>query len=139
MFNITDATIDDLPEMMKHAEVFVKFYGMEWHKPSVKALLVKLINNGVVKLARKDGVFVGSIGGIVLSNPWNTPQKVLQEMFWWVAEEYRGSSAGLRLLHAFEGSFDGPKVMNLLPQTPVKKDMLAKLGYSLKEYSFVKE
>jgi hypothetical protein len=139
MFKITDATLDDLPKMMEHAKVFVEFYGMEWHKPSVKALLVKLINNGVVKLAKVGGQVVGGIGGIVLANPWNTQQKLLQEMFWWVAEEYRGTSAGLRLLHAFENSFEGTKVLSVLPQTPIKNDMLTKLGYSIKEYSFVKE
>jgi RimJ/RimL family protein N-acetyltransferase len=139
MFKICDATLDDLPEMMEHAKVFVEFYGMEWHEPSVNALLIKLINNGVVKVALADGKVVGGIGGIVVPNPWNTQHKLMQELFWWVAEEFRGTSVGLRLLHAFENSFEGTKVLSVLPQTPIKKDMLTKLGYSIKEYSFVKE
>jgi hypothetical protein len=138
MYNIRNATLDDLPVMLDHAQVFIKFYGLEWHKPSVEALLINLISNGVVKIAFDNGVFMGAIGGIVVPNPWNVTQQVLQEMFWWVAEAYRGGSVGIRLLSSFENSFEGIKVLSVLPQTPIKNGMLFKLGYSIKEYAFVK-
>lgn len=139
MYNIRNATLDDLPVMLIQAEVFIKFYGLEWHKPSVETLLTNLISNGIVKIAFDNGVFMGAIGGIVVHNPWNTTQQVLQEMFWWVAKAYRGGSVGIRLLNSFENSFEGIKVLSVLPQTPIKNDMLLKLGYSIKEYAFVKD
>lgn len=139
MYNIRNATLHDLPIMLEHAQVFVKFYGLDWHEPSVTVLLTKLISNGVVKIAFKKDICVGAIGGIIVSNPWNSTQQVLQEMFWWVTETYRGSSVGIRLLNSFENSFDGVKVLSVLPQTPIKNDMLFKLGYSIKEYAFIKD
>lgn len=139
MYNIRNATVNDLPIMLEQAKVFIKFYGLDWHEPSVATLLTTLINNGVVKIAFDKDTFVGAIGGIVVANPWNVTQQILQEMFWWVAEAYRGSSIGIRLLHSFENSFKGTVVLSILPQTPVKNDMLFKLGYSIKEYAFVKD
>jgi len=138
MYNIRNATVNDLPVMLEQAKVFTKFYGLEWHEPSVATLLTTLINTGVVKIAFNNDVVMGAIGGIIVTNPWNTTQQVLQEMFWWVAEDYRGTSIGIRLLHSFENSFKGTTVLSILPQTPVKNDMLFKLGYSVKEYAFVK-
>jgi hypothetical protein len=139
MFNIRKATPLDVNSMLIPAKKFVEFYGIEWHLPSVSNLLSKLITDGVVFLAFKDEQLVGGIGGIELSNPWNNTQHLLQEMFWWVNEDQRGSSVGLRLLRAFEEEATSTVVLSILPQTPVKKEMLSKLGYNLKELSYFKE
>jgi hypothetical protein len=139
MYNIVVATEDDLPVMLVAAKEFISFYGMEWDAPSVNTMLTYLVNEGVVFLAKKENVVVGGIGGQLVKNPWNQKQVLLQEMFWWVDKEHRGSSAGLRLLHAFEKSNSVPVVLSVLPQTPIKQNMLSKLGYSVKEYSLVKE
>lgn len=58
---------------------------------------------GIVIVAEHDsGELVGMIGGMVNSHWFNNSLLIGHDMFWWVAEYARGSSAGLKLLKAFE-------------------------------------
>jgi len=139
MYKIITADIGHIPDMIPAAKKFVEFYGMSWDEGSVQDLLYNLVTNGVVLLAEQENKIVGGIGGIVSTNPWNQNIKMLCEMFWWVDEDCRGGMLGIKLLKAFENSFNGPVVMSTLPQTPIKPDLLLKLGYKAKENVFVKE
>ena len=74
-------------------------------------------------------------------NIWNKHQPTYQELFWWVEEEYRGTTLGVRLLKVLEKQApEGvKKAISILPDSNLKDSTLEKLGYKKAEMAFVKE
>ena len=60
-----------------------------------------LLENGVIFVADDGADVVGMIAGISFTHPFSG-QVTAVEYAWWVEPEFRGSSAGGRLLKAFE-------------------------------------
>jgi len=56
---------------------------------------------GILIGAEQGGEIIGTIGGVMTPDP-NDGALVAQEMFWFVAKEYRKGSTGKRLIEAFE-------------------------------------
>ena len=83
---------------------------------------------------------VGFIGGYFVGHPFNPNVRYLSELFWWVDEDERGSSAGYRLLRAF---IDFGKqnadwlVFGLNEKTPVKEESILKLGFKFHESCYL--
>jgi len=101
-----------------------------------------VIENHVVFVAHGDGKLMGFISGYLIDHPYNPKIKTLNEQFWWVPEEYRGTGAGALLLKSFNDY--GKKVahwiiMALESNSPVKEDSLVKRGYRLHERSYLME
>lgn len=142
MFNIRRATFDDIEQLLVIAEKFVQHYGhFEYDASTTLSLLVNLIQNQYVLVAEEDGKVFGTIGATVVANMWNKNEILFQEMFWWVDEEYRSGSAGIRLLLAMHklAPIGAKKVLSVLPNTNFKDKTLAKLGYKLTEMAYAKE
>jgi GNAT superfamily N-acetyltransferase len=55
-----------------------------------------------VFVARDDAGVHGAIGGNVVPFWWNDTVRAASEQFWYVQPEYRGGTAGIKLLDAFE-------------------------------------
>jgi len=141
MFKLRNATIEDLPNCLVCAKKFVDFYGLCWNETSVMFNLTTLINSGVFVIAEVNNVIVAGIGGITIKNMWDSEQNFFQELFWWVDEEYRKGSLGIKLLKTLEDQT--PKgallVLSVLPKSNIKEETLSKLGYSLKELAYIKD
>ena len=135
------AELSDLPTCLEIAKKFVEFYGLEYHEPSVERMLTHILTNGVFILALDGSKIKGGAGALHAQNPWNQTELVYQEMFWWVEEEYRNTTVGIKLLLELEKLAPaGSKIiMSILPHSNFKHSTMEKLGYSLKELSYVKE
>jgi len=98
---------------------------------------------GIVLLLLFDDEPVGTIGGIVFSDPC-TGDIIAQETFWWVDEEHRGSpSAGLITIFESEAKRRGAQRVAMSAIVGLKHRALARFyggrGYRPLEHSFVKE
>lgn len=130
----------DLESCFTIAKKFVDFYGISYDETSVKAVLEKVVDEGVFIIAYVNDEVAGVIGGLFVHNPWNQEEILFQELFWWVEEKHRGGSLGIKLLFELENSVPtGTKlVMSTLPKSNVKDSTMLKLGYVLKEQAFMK-
>lgn len=86
---------------------------------------------------------MGFIAGAVAPHPYNPDLLMLSELFWWVAPEFRGGSAGARLLKHFivygiESDVDWI-VMTIENGTPIDPASLERAGFRLHERSYLME
>lgn len=142
MFNIRRATFEDLPQLLTIGEKFVHHYGQfEYDEGTVLSLLVTLVQNHYVLVADDNGKVFGTVGAMLVPNMWNKNNILFQEMFWWVDEEYRSGSAGIRLLLELHklAPVGAKKVLSVLPDTNFKDKTLAKLGYKVTEMAYAKD
>jgi RimJ/RimL family protein N-acetyltransferase len=121
------------------------FPGKYIDKENLAIKLRYLINNEIVFIARHDsGDFMGVICGIISEALWYPKEYELTELFWWVTEKYRGSSAALRLLKEFI-SFGKKRedinriIMSIETVSSINDNVYTKRGFTLKEKSFVME
>lgn len=56
---------------------------------------------GVALLSSRDDVVTGMLIGFIDQSIWEPNIRVLKEMAYWVKPEYRGSSAGYRLINKY--------------------------------------
>lgn len=141
------ATPEDLDWLVTELQNFAMFFGSKhsligdiqfWRDG-----LLNMIVSHVVFIAENeaDGR-VGLIAGYIVGHPFNPKIRLLSESFWWVAERYRMSRAGLMLLNAFvefgENHADWI-TMALETKSPVNEKCLTKRGFHLHERSFLKE
>jgi GNAT superfamily N-acetyltransferase len=109
MINIRPAEYRDLMEIITQGEAFYRYagldkYGLRFDQARFLRTLLEMMANkdAIMLVAEVDGVFAGTIAGIMA--PWflDTTQLTAGESWWWVLPEFRGSDAGKRLLEAFE-------------------------------------
>lgn len=62
---------------------------------------VLLIGGGIALVAESDDTIIGMILGIIEQNIWDPDKHLLRELVYWVEPEYRGTSAGYRLLKEY--------------------------------------
>jgi hypothetical protein len=148
LISVRPATADDIADIADMAVPFIAYsdYGpfVNPTKQDMEAVLLKMIDTGIVLGAFDEGKAVGVIVA-VMTHPWLSPStRVAAEMAWWVNEEYRGGRTAFLLLKAFEdwaksNQADVIALSDLVinGDTPIGK-MVAKLGYTLVERSHVK-
>jgi hypothetical protein len=68
----------------------------ETHVATVYAHIIA--GRGLALVAEKDGKLAGMLIGIVDSLVWDPDTRIMREIVYWVDQEYRGSTAGYRLL-----------------------------------------
>ena len=114
-------------------------------KASVYAMFNLCRSSGISFVAVDESLNpIGMLLAIVDGLWINKDVKVSQEVMWWVDEEYRNTSAGMRLIKEYEVACEASNVsyigMNLLSTSQERlKDWLARKGYEQMETSFVKE
>lgn len=103
---IRDANENDIPFMLEEGIKFLKLHPANLDKNYDSEHLIDLsynfINNHVVLIAEENEVSLGLIAGLISPNPFNPNYIGLQEFMWWVKEDYRNSSAAIKLYRAFE-------------------------------------
>ncbi len=144
--NVRNATTDDIPWLLDQLEQFAQFFGSSHSlfpsQDKAEETLQQIIANHPFVVAEQDESPVGFICGALLPHPYNADLIVLNEMFWWVAEEYRGSRAGLVLLNEFIAI--GRRhahwvVMTLEADSPINPETLYRRGFRPKETNYLLE
>lgn len=147
MITIRRAELTDSPWLLTQLKAFAQFFGSKHSLfPSDDAgildALHSLVETKVFLVAEANGKSVGFIAGLLQEHPYNPKITVLSELFWWVAPEHQGSSAGARLLQAFTdyGRLNAQWiVMTLETKSPVNPRSLEKRGFRHFESSYLLE
>lgn len=139
---IRPATIEDMPELHRMGRRFFEVSGYDRissYDPETMTISFQgLIDSGTLLT---DGAH-GMIGFLVFPLFFNKSDFVAQELFWWVDEDHRGGSLGVKLLKAAERTAKqyGAKSMIMLSINNLKDGKLDKLykrlGYSPQEQSY---
>lgn len=105
--------------------------------------MVGVIENHLIFVAESsEAGRLGLIAGLVVPHVFNPKIQVLQEILWWVSEEYRGSRAGLLLLNEFVdwGKRNVDWIMFTLEKhSPVSDRPLIKRGFRSMETAYLLE
>lgn len=141
MYKIERAVVADIPQYLVCAENFINYYGFTWNPDSVTKSIQTILDKGVFLAAKEGDKVIGVAAAMLLPNLWNVDEIIFQEMFWWVEEEHRTGSVGIRLLLELEKQApdDATVVISTLPKSNIKDETLRKLGYVVKETAYVKE
>lgn len=142
---IRRATHDDVPWLLRELRAFAGWNGLQLfgNEAHSEALVGQLIDTQFVAIATRSDERVGLIAGTVGPHPFNPERTMAMELWWWVTPEARGSSAGARLLDAFDdwANDSGADLVSftLEAESPVNPRTLERRGYRLMEYQFVRE
>lgn len=122
--------IVDLGELLHQESTY---RGIPYSRPKVAILMTKLIaEDGVVFVAKKDGVIVGGIAGGVTEH-WFSDEKVGFEYSFFLAKEARNGITAIRLIRAFASwcSLRGAKAMKMGITTGINAERTAEFYRSL--------
>lgn len=96
--------IDAIIEMLKHYREFAPIDVLKYADDEnyIRQMLTEIIAGmGFIILAIKDDVAIGMLIAAKIPNVWNQRVSQCSEIAYWVEPEYRGSSAGYRLISAY--------------------------------------
>lgn len=146
---IRRAKAKDIPWLAGELRAFDEFFPAERSlypgDGTVAYNLEQLMNRDdiVFLVATNEVQPIGFILGAKIAHFFNPAIVVLQELLWWVSPEFRGSSAGLRLLHEFVDIGKLEEVdwitCSLETGSPVNPNALERRGFRLLERSFLME
>lgn len=163
MITVRPAAPHDVDWLMEQLRSFDRFFGTTRSlfpdEEYARTQLRQLIGLGPFFVAdRRDGACngdderhghavcwpkrAGFIAGFVAPHFMNPDLRVLNELFWWVDESFRGSSAGARLLDAFlaHGREHADWIVfTLEAKSPVHPATLERKGFHLHERSYLLE
>ncbi|MBP6203361.1 MAG: GNAT family N-acetyltransferase [Azonexus sp.] len=106
MSTIRAATPDDIDTLVEMGREFFasapysRF--IAYDPDSIRDAVIGMVQFGCALVAEAGGQIVGFIVGHMAPTWFNRSQWVATEFAWWVAPDHRGSTAGVRLLQAFE-------------------------------------
>lgn len=81
-----------------NANPFKGLHQPEHNDTYANRLIDKIRKQGVALVAEQDGEIIGMLLAMINGDMWLPEVKTLREIAWWVDPEYRGSSAGGKLL-----------------------------------------
>lgn len=148
---IREATIDDVPELMRMTKNFYDNSHFpefaNYNKDTMIHLLIQMISDegAMMLVAEGDEGLVGTLAILIYPYYFNHEVFTAQELWWWVDEEVRGSSIGVKLLKESEKLLQeiGVSHFTMMSITSSSADkvnnMYEKMGYKLTEYSYIKE
>jgi N-acetylglutamate synthase-like GNAT family acetyltransferase len=103
-----------------------------------------LSGSGIIFLAEKDDVIIGMLIAAIIPNIWNPKARQCSEVAYWVNPEYRGGTAGYRLIQSYMSECDAMVkqgkiqfyTMTKMVNSPDLK--YSKFGFSKLEETWVK-
>jgi len=137
----------DVPWLLTQCRAFAEFFGSRHSLMpddiTATEKLTQLMDEDVgCFYVAENGQRLGFIAGVLSPHYFNPDLLQLTELLWWVSPEHRGSSAGARLLDAFDayGQVHAKWIVfSLEHQSPVNPKSLERRGYLLHERSYLKE
>lgn len=149
MYNIRKATVFDAEKLANLGEEFFAFSAFKdfvtYDVASAEQNILKLLTQGVVFVAEDGDEIVGSIIGILSPLWFNSHTTVATELAWFISEEHRKGTVGIRLYRAFEewGYSNGAQAIvmsDLVVEggTPAGQ-LFDKLGFTTIERSHIKK
>ena len=139
---IRDATLDDIPELLRMGREFYNVSGYSDLGEYNPDLLIKtieiLINSGTLLIT--DGGMIGWLNFPL----YMTGDIVSQELFWWVDEEKRSTGISKKLLKCAEekSKEQGAKAMMMLCLDRLDGDRVGKMyehfGYTPRETTYMR-
>lgn len=146
MITVRPAATADSPWILVQLRAFDQFFGSSRSlfpdDETANVALAALIAGHPFFVAVDANGPVGFIVGVIGPHMLNPTITVLSELFWWVAEEARGSRAGALLLHEFMAFGKANAdwiIMTLESDSPVHPNTLERRGFRLKERNFLLE
>lgn len=138
---IREATLLDLPEVLRMATLFTESIGIEPDKETITETLSMLIDSPQGALFVADGAFVAALAYPLFMNKRII---VVQELAWWVDPDTRSKGLGKKMLTALERwamAIGADRVMMIaLKDSPKHVDKFYKAsGYRPLEKTYVKE
>tara|TARA_R110001606_G_scaffold8060_1_gene35393 strand:- start:10192 stop:10644 length:453 start_codon:yes stop_codon:yes gene_type:complete len=95
---------DRIMEMMidfANSSPYKAHHNPQYNDRHVRTLLTHIMQNGVILVGEIEGELQGMLIGIVNSDPWLPEIKTMREIAWWVAEDYRMTTLGYKLLKKY--------------------------------------
>lgn len=147
MITIRRADSADLPWLLTQCRAFSQFFGSQQSlmpdDETASDTLRGLMDEDVgCFFVAENGQRLGFIAGLLSPHYFNPALLQLTELLWWVSPEHRGSSAGARLLDAFDAfgrAHADWVVFSLEEKSPVNPRALERRGYTLHERSYLLE
>lgn len=97
-----DARVCDLLRHFRDASGFVCLQHPD-NEPYIRGLLAEIrAGRGIGLVSEREAEVTGLILGVIQPNVWNPDLRVLSELAWWVEPQYRHTTAGYRLLEAYD-------------------------------------
>lgn len=144
---IRHATLADVPVCLDMGRAFFAATGVTefpFDDESGLATLRHLVesDDGALLVAEHEGELIGMAGALSYPHYMNHAARAAQELFWWVAPEFRGCTAGVRLLQALEvwAKDKGCATLTMicLPIDSPAEGIYARTGYRPVERSYIK-
>jgi hypothetical protein len=146
MIEVRPAFKSDIDWLFEQCEAFAKFYGskisLAGNPDYGKWFLGTLIENHYVSIGMIDDVRAGFIAGLIAPHHFNPEIKQLNELLWWVTEDFRNSGVGSKLFKDFiaYGTFHCDWITFTLEEnSPVSDKALIDQGFRLTERAYLLE
>jgi GNAT superfamily N-acetyltransferase len=149
MTQVRRGTIEDIDALVDMGGRFFAFSAFSEFVPfdpdAVRAGLIALLDGGVVFVAEREHQIVGGIVGAMTSVWFNPDARTATELGWWVDEEHRTTSAGIKLYRAFEAWAKEQGAHAIVMSDLVirgvapAENLFMKLGFTTVERSHVKK
>lgn len=146
MIKVRQARTEDVPWLLKELAEFSKFYGTKnklfGDQDYNTEYIEKVMDQHFILVSENDEELTGFIAGLLMLHPFNPKVKVLQELWWWVPEKFRGGRSGFKLFKDFcdfGDKYCDMTLFTLEDASPVSETMLTKRGFVKKEVTYVRE
>lgn len=103
--------IPQIVEMLRHYQGsgVVKSIKISNEETAMKILTYIIVGGGLALINEKQNKLTGMLLAIKTPFLWDNEKTIMSEIAYWVEPEYRGSSAGYRLLREYVSYCDGLK------------------------------
>lgn len=144
---VRHATSDDKEAVIALAREFYQVAGyqrIDFDPETASGLFDAALAQDLVSVADHGGAVVGFVLGLAFPSVLNKNVLMGSELAWWVDPDYRGSSAGIKLLRHIEESAQalGVKAWTMICLESLSPDVVEsiylRMGYQPSERSFTK-
>jgi N-acetylglutamate synthase-like GNAT family acetyltransferase len=124
--------IPQLAEMLRHYRDSgtIKGLSVENEETGMKILTAIIVGLGIALVSEKDNKLTGMLLAIKSPFMWDANKLIMSEIAYWVEPEYRGSTAGYRLLAKYVEHCDELKDSGVIVNYTMSQMAGQKLDYS---------